>query len=507
MNEIETFYGLLEGTADALRVLELCRQGRLGRVRRRLHEKERKLIRSGSVFVFDEQESGIRRWTDGRLWSPSRILGNFLIYRELERRPTTTTNSMMLGPVQTLGEVPTSSYSSSDAPPPPYTSTCTSTCASVSSQFYVDEQQSSSNAAINSIFGWPPMEAPVCPSSDEGSPESPASSNSKRGPVPMGNEAVVNPAKLFRYDPLEQHPNLYLDEAASASGAKERCAASLLGPNAFRLLKSKKLMNAQDAATGTQTRYIFKPYGLIKKTISAKVDGRMQHLICYYSEADFLLAHHTANNSLNNAHADCIPPPHPLALTLTDTLNPIGRLNTLASSKALMEELRKTRIPPDLILHQNFRRPPIADSTTGPTRRRNSINVLSEMTGEQIQSAAATNAPPRRRNHTVSLINSSDSLHLIKPGPELLALDLANGWNTSIVDEHAAPANHEAPEEFISAEQFTQMLMEANVATGSAEIATTSMEPNQNHQKSFEGVIMGSKDPVMPVVDVDVDLE
>ena len=44
------------------------------------------MIRSGSVFVFDEQESGIRRWTDGKLWSPSRVLGNFLIYRELEGR-------------------------------------------------------------------------------------------------------------------------------------------------------------------------------------------------------------------------------------------------------------------------------------------------------------------------------------------------------------------------------------------------------------------------------------
>ena len=87
MNEIETFHGPIENTGDALRVFELCRQGRLGRVRRRLHEKERRLIRSGSVFVFDEGESGIRRWTDGRLWSPSRILGNFLIYRELERRP------------------------------------------------------------------------------------------------------------------------------------------------------------------------------------------------------------------------------------------------------------------------------------------------------------------------------------------------------------------------------------------------------------------------------------
>jgi hypothetical protein len=40
---------------------------------------ERRMITSGSVFVFDEDESGIKRWTDGFFWSPSRILGNFLV--------------------------------------------------------------------------------------------------------------------------------------------------------------------------------------------------------------------------------------------------------------------------------------------------------------------------------------------------------------------------------------------------------------------------------------------
>jgi hypothetical protein len=37
------------------------------------------MVQSGSVFVYDEQESGIKRWTDGHSWSPSRILANFLV--------------------------------------------------------------------------------------------------------------------------------------------------------------------------------------------------------------------------------------------------------------------------------------------------------------------------------------------------------------------------------------------------------------------------------------------
>lgn len=123
INEIETFYGLIESTSDALRVFQLCRQGKLGRVRRRLHDKERKLIRSGSVFVFDEYESGIKRWTDGRLWSPSRILGNFLIYRELERKSITSVNMIecsvhgnddTLGCTETTNESPDFSLSNSD---------------------------------------------------------------------------------------------------------------------------------------------------------------------------------------------------------------------------------------------------------------------------------------------------------------------------------------------------------------------------------------------------------
>ncbi|KAI7885560.1 hypothetical protein K492DRAFT_203964 [Lichtheimia hyalospora FSU 10163] len=82
----ETFHGYIETTQDVLLIFEGCRRGLLPRICRRLQEKERKMVQSGSVFVFDERESGIKRWTDGLVWSPSRILGNFLIYRELDKR-------------------------------------------------------------------------------------------------------------------------------------------------------------------------------------------------------------------------------------------------------------------------------------------------------------------------------------------------------------------------------------------------------------------------------------
>lgn len=268
MNEIETFFGPIEDTADALRVFELCRQGRLGRVRRRLHEKERRLIRSGSVFVFDEQESGIRRWTDGRLWSPSRILGNFLIYRELERR---------------IGGGGGQHGGGQNDP---------------STRHFKRIQPALSSNDESELMPW--LSNPVIPSS-------------------VDNEhPVVDPAQIFDFH--HPHPT----SSSFLSSTSEGCANSLLGPNSFRLLKSKKLQIA-GAAHGNNTRYVFKPDGLIKKTISARVDGRMQHLICYFDEADFIMAHS-------------------------------GRMRIKGSG--LMEELRRTRIPPDLVLQQNFRKQP-----------------------------------------------------------------------------------------------------------------------------------------------------
>ncbi|RAL02744.1 camp independent regulatory protein [Aspergillus ibericus CBS 121593] len=81
-----TFTGYIATTQDALILFEACLTGVLHHVPRRPHDRERgHLVRSGSVFIYEENSSGIKRWTDGVTWSPSRILGNFLVYRELEK--------------------------------------------------------------------------------------------------------------------------------------------------------------------------------------------------------------------------------------------------------------------------------------------------------------------------------------------------------------------------------------------------------------------------------------
>ncbi|KAJ2963658.1 hypothetical protein NQZ79_g1350 [Umbelopsis isabellina] len=81
-----SFHGYVASTQDVLLIFEACRRGILPKIHRRLQDKERGIIQSGAIFVFDEHDSGIKRWTDGYNWSPSRILGNFLIYREVHKK-------------------------------------------------------------------------------------------------------------------------------------------------------------------------------------------------------------------------------------------------------------------------------------------------------------------------------------------------------------------------------------------------------------------------------------
>ncbi|KAL2754688.1 hypothetical protein ACRALDRAFT_1032816, partial [Sodiomyces alcalophilus JCM 7366] len=81
-----TFQGHVATTLDALVLFEACLSGMLQHVPRRPHDRERQdLIRSGNIFIYEEHTSGIKRWTDGVSWSPSRILGNHLLYRELDQ--------------------------------------------------------------------------------------------------------------------------------------------------------------------------------------------------------------------------------------------------------------------------------------------------------------------------------------------------------------------------------------------------------------------------------------
>ncbi|KAL6721312.1 Gluconate transport-inducing protein [Lecanora helva] len=116
LSEMETYNGHVRTPADAIVLFEACRLGLLPRVQRRLSEKERQSIKSGSVFVWDEREAGMRRWTDGKSWSASRVSGSFLTYREMEGKRGGNNFGPPLAAVSRAGKTPDSTRGSdSDA--------------------------------------------------------------------------------------------------------------------------------------------------------------------------------------------------------------------------------------------------------------------------------------------------------------------------------------------------------------------------------------------------------
>lgn len=96
---MESFYGYVETHRDAallLTAMEL-KSPQVKPIMRRLLSQERNAIRSGSVYVFSERESGMKRWTDGMRWSKSRVEGQFLCYKRMDW--TIDFNSQQLSPV------------------------------------------------------------------------------------------------------------------------------------------------------------------------------------------------------------------------------------------------------------------------------------------------------------------------------------------------------------------------------------------------------------------------
>ncbi|KAI8611800.1 Gti1/Pac2 family-domain-containing protein [Chytriomyces sp. MP71] len=82
---LETFYGYVKNRMDALLLIEACIDGALFPLNVTPVDLSRVRIRSGTVLVFAENNnhSMMVRWRDGERWSPSRIHGQFLLYREV----------------------------------------------------------------------------------------------------------------------------------------------------------------------------------------------------------------------------------------------------------------------------------------------------------------------------------------------------------------------------------------------------------------------------------------
>lgn len=77
--------GYIKSYEEACLIVHAVRLGAIKLTTERLGTIERENIESGSIYCFIENEAGMKRWTDGRVWSPSKICGEFLVYQEVPR--------------------------------------------------------------------------------------------------------------------------------------------------------------------------------------------------------------------------------------------------------------------------------------------------------------------------------------------------------------------------------------------------------------------------------------
>ncbi|KAI9338248.1 Gti1/Pac2 family-domain-containing protein [Obelidium mucronatum] len=83
LTPFESWFGFVKDKRDAQLLVEACLAGVIRPLR---VVPANASLRSGSVIVFMESSANtqLSRWRDGESWSPSRIHGSFLLYREVE---------------------------------------------------------------------------------------------------------------------------------------------------------------------------------------------------------------------------------------------------------------------------------------------------------------------------------------------------------------------------------------------------------------------------------------
>ncbi|KAF7703838.1 Gluconate transport inducer 1 [Cucumispora dikerogammari] len=80
----ESLKGYIKTLEDAYLIIHAARLRLIKTIDKRLSDEEKRNIDSGKIYVFFETPNGIKRWTDGMFWSPSRVKGPFLDYEIID---------------------------------------------------------------------------------------------------------------------------------------------------------------------------------------------------------------------------------------------------------------------------------------------------------------------------------------------------------------------------------------------------------------------------------------
>ncbi|KAI9294950.1 hypothetical protein K502DRAFT_278596, partial [Neoconidiobolus thromboides FSU 785] len=84
---MKEFKGYVEDIQDALILIEASVNGYLDQKKARLTFTEKMQIRSGTTFILNENDTNIKRWSDGISWTPSRLMDGFFVYQQQSTLP------------------------------------------------------------------------------------------------------------------------------------------------------------------------------------------------------------------------------------------------------------------------------------------------------------------------------------------------------------------------------------------------------------------------------------
>ncbi|KAJ9050753.1 Gluconate transport-inducing protein [Entomophthora muscae] len=94
---MSSYTGPVNDVTEAFMLLEAASRGHLRTFKARLSTADRSCIGDGTTIIFDEKETGMTRWIDGKSWSPSRFRDGFFVYQEAPSKSSPDSFDKKLG--------------------------------------------------------------------------------------------------------------------------------------------------------------------------------------------------------------------------------------------------------------------------------------------------------------------------------------------------------------------------------------------------------------------------
>lgn len=339
MNIQPSCKGYIKDEKDALLIFQAVLDGKINHIPRRPYEIERPyLIISGNIFVSIEEISGIKRWTDGIAWSPSRIQGKFLIYKELNKNNKNSTSQINNDNTSVTNTIFNNQISSNnnnnDSFSPKNNSTDLSNSIESKKVIKLPPFQHLSNSKSNQHSSIAELQQ-----------ENNINRNIIQNSTSSSNSSTSNSSNSSDFKKIFSSSQINSATTSSSSSATSSSIKPLINPlpSSINSSDDKKKSNT---GTKLKTRYT----GFMKKTISisvpvAKFDNAIEtlHIVSYYHLDD------VKNNKLlmpkeNTLFKDVIPSEE-LVEALKKTMMGNYKSSKISSIKNRVKANKKRTMP------------------------------------------------------------------------------------------------------------------------------------------------------------------